>query len=93
MEGENVASQTPPANVVNEEEDDPNAIKSEGLQFVFMAGRDNFPSNGCTYYEDGNPEMYTTENMQMRKELQSSPAIRAVINDFIDFNFQLNDKA
>ena len=55
-------------NPVNQE-DDQNKIKSEGLRYVFMGNRDNFPNNPCTYYEDGNPEMYTKENMDKRKEL------------------------
>ena len=46
-----------------EKEDDTNKIRCEGLRFVFLANRDNFPNNPCTYYEDGDPDMYTKENM------------------------------
>ena len=53
----------------NQDQDDQNKIKSEGLRYVFMGNRDNFPNNPCTYYEDGNPEMYTKDNMDKRKEL------------------------
>ena len=64
-------------------QDDQNKIKSEGLRFVFLGNRDNFPNNPCTYYEDGNPEMYTTENMNKRKELSSSIIVRDAIEEFI----------
>ena len=63
--------------------DDPNKIKSEGLKFVFMINRDNFPNNSCTYYEDGNPEMYTKENMDKRKDLSGTIVVRDSIEEFI----------
>ena len=80
-------------NPVNPGEDDHNKIKSEGLRFVFMANRDNFPNNPCTYYEDGNPEMYTKENMDKRKEMQTSIAVRDIIDEFINNQFTLDRQA
>ena len=50
-------------------QDDPNdanKIKNEGLKFVFLQNRDNFPTNPCPYYDDGNPDMYTDANVGNR---------------------------
>ena len=69
---------------------DQNKIRSEGLRFVFLGNRDNFPSNPCTYYEDGNPDMYTKENMDKRKELQTNTVVREAIDEFINYQFTLD---
>ena len=60
-----------------------NKIKSEGLKFVFNGNRDNFPFNPCPYYDDGDPEMYTKESMEVRKNLRSNEIVKEAINDFI----------
>ena len=73
--------------------DDHNKIKSEGLRFVFMGNRDNFPNNPCTYYEDGDPGMYTKESMDKRKELQSNAIIRDALDEFINYQFTLDRQA
>ena len=72
--------------------DDPNEankIKSEGLKFVFMGNRDNFPYNPCPYSDDGNPDMYTAEKMEIRRNLKSNELVKEAINDFMG-EFQKN---
>ena len=49
--------------LAGDEQNDANNIKSVGLQFVFSVSRDNFP-NPVPYYDDGNPDMYSKENME-----------------------------
>ena len=62
---------------------DQNKIKSEGLRFVFLANRDNFPNNPCPYYDDGDPDMYTEEKMKARKALKKDETVKDAINDFM----------
>ena len=68
-------------------QEDQNKIKSEGLKFVFMGPkRDDFP-NPCPYFDDGDPEMYTKENMEKRKNLKYNGLVRAAIEEFMqEFN-------
>ena len=66
--------------------DDPNEankIKSEGLKFVFNANRDIFPHNPCPYHEDGNPEMYSKESMEKRRQLRDDVVVKEAINTFM----------
>ena len=69
----------PPTDEPNEQ----NKIKDQGLIFVFSQIRDNFPTNPCPYYDDGNPDMYTAENMAARENLKKNEVVRDAINDFI----------
>ena len=55
----------PAMDMAGEDPNEANKIKSEGLKFVFNANRDNFP-NPCPYVDDGNPDMYSKENMEKR---------------------------
>ncbi len=71
-----------------EVKDDPNKIANKDLRNVFHPGRDNFPSK--PYYEDGNPEMYTKENMEKREDLANDPQLKSVINEFIGKQFKRN---
>ena len=48
----------------NNEGDNQNKITNKDLAYVFLQNRDNFPAK--PYYEDGNPEMYSKENMEKR---------------------------
>ena len=70
-------------------EEDQNKIKSEGLKFVFMGNRDNFPYNPCPYSDDGNPDMYTAEKMEIRRKLKTNEIVKEAINEFIA-EFQSN---
>ena len=71
--------------------DDRNKIVSEGLKYVFLAARDNFPNAPCPYNEDGDAEMYKSENMKKRKELKTNPDVKEAINDFM-FEFNRDKK-
>ena len=48
---------------------------------MFTQGRDNFPAK--PYYEDGNPEMYTKENMDKRDALKKSDIVVSAIEEFM----------
>ena len=65
-----------------DEPNETNKIKSEGLQFVFSNSRDNFP-NPVPYYDDGNPDMYSKDNMEKRKSLKDNHIIRNAIEEFM----------
>ena len=73
------------------ENDDPKPIRNQKLQYVFMPGRDHFPSK--PYYEDGDPSMYTTENMDSREELKDNPMVQQAIREFITKQFTLTGNA
>ena len=62
-------------------DENPNPIKSKDLQYVFQPGRDHFPAK--PYYDDGNPAMYTTENMNARQALRTHPNVKAGIENFM----------
>ena len=67
------------------------AIRNPELQHVFKPGRDHFPSK--PYYEDGDPNMYTKENMEAREELKENPRVREKILDFVQKQFTLQGNA
>ena len=52
------------------------------MAYVFTQGRDNFPAK--PYYEDGNPEMYTKENMEKRETLKNNEIVKNAIEDFMN---------
>lgn len=53
--------------------ENPNKIENEALQYIFKANRDIFPAK--PYNEDGNPDMYTRENIEKRKALRNNPIV------------------
>ena len=67
--------------------DDPKPIRNNKLAYVFQPGRDHFPAK--PYYEDGDPSMYTTENMDTRDELKDNPRVREQIHEFVTKQFTL----
>ena len=69
------AMEVPPG----EDTNDQNKIQSEGLKFVFNSNRDNFPVNPCPYNDDGDPDMYSKENMTKREALKSNPTVTRAI--------------
>ena len=71
--------------------DDPKPIRNENLAFVFKPARDHFPAK--PYYEDGDPSMYTTENMNAREDLRENPRVREAILDFATKQFVLTGNA
>ena len=66
----------------DEDPNDANKIKDPGLKFVFLQNRDNFPTNPCPYYDDGNPDMYTEDSIRKRNQLKRNEVVRDSINDF-----------
>ena len=60
--------------------ENPNKIESEALAYIFKAQRDIFPAK--PYNEDGNPEMYTKENIEKRKALRNNPIVLEAITKF-----------
>ena len=77
------------ADPTNPNQENPNPIKSKELQYVFQPGRDHFPAK--PYYDDGNPSMYTEENMKAREALRTHPNVKAGIENFLK-NFQRTGK-
>ena len=69
--------------------DDGNKIQYEGNRFVFSKDRDTFPMYPCFYVDDGNPDMYTEENMKKRKSLKDNDIVRGAIKDLM-LDFQLD---
>ena len=63
--------------------EDDKKIRNKGLIPVFTSGRDNYPLNPCPYYEDGNPDMYTVENMEKRRALKKNELVVTAIKKFI----------
>ena len=51
--------------------DDPKPVRNPRLAYVFQPGRDHFPAK--PYYEDGDPTMYSEQNMEGREELRDNP--------------------
>ena len=72
-----------------EDQNDANKIKSQGLKFVFSGNRDNFPHNPCPYSDDGNPDMYSTENKEKRERLRENPVVVEAIKEFMQ-EFHVN---
>ena len=70
-------------NVAGEDTNEANKIQSKGLQFVFSGQRDNFPHNPCPYSDEGNPDMYSKENIEKRNALKTHPVVTEAIKDFM----------
>lgn len=66
---------------MKDKDKDENKIKSPDLQLLFNPVRDEVP--GKPYYEDGNPEWYTEENLKKRAELKNDPSVTVAIQDVI----------
>ena len=75
-----------PDKVEQEEDTQGTKITNPNLQYVFNPKRDAFPAK--MYLDDGNPEMYTKENIDKRDNLAERPDINAAIDKFIDLHFQ-----
>ena len=72
-------------------ENDENKIRNPNLAYVFLPARDAFPAK--PYNEDGDPSMYTQENMALRDELRENFNVQAAITDFIGKHFSLTGTA
>ena len=61
-------------------------IIDKEIAFLFEEKRDCFPNK--PYYEDGNPEFYSEENVKKREELKNDPTVRDAIDSFITSQFR-----
>ena len=58
---------------------------NKDLEYVFKADRDNWPPRPLEklppkpYPDDGNPNMYTPENIEKREKLREHPNVKAGI--------------
>ena len=78
-------AEAPANDIPGRENDDPKPIRNTRLAYVFQPGRDHFPAK--PYYEDGDPSMYTGENMDAREDLRDNPRVREQIIEFISKQF------
>ena len=53
-------------------------VKNQDLNWVFSADRDE---RGKLYYQDGNPLLYTDENLKKRADLRKDPMVNEGIQD------------
>ena len=60
---------------------DKNSIKNSEIQYLFSHERDQFPNK--PYHEDGNPEMYTKDNIEKRHKLYRNDVVEEAINEFM----------
>jgi len=63
------------------DEENPNRIDNPDVAYIFKKTRDDFPAK--PYHDDGNPEMYTTENRKKREALRTSPIVVEAIQKFM----------
>jgi hypothetical protein len=61
--------------------------KNAEIQYLFSHERDQFPNKA--YHEDGNPDMYTKENIEKRRALYRNDTVEEAINDFMK-EFKMN---
>ena len=62
-------------------------IKNSEIQYLFSHERDQFPNKA--YHEDGNPDMYTKENIEKRRALYRNDTVVEAINEFMK-EFKMN---
>ena len=68
---------------------DKSQVQNSEIQYLFSPDRDQFPSK--PYHEDGNPEMYTKENLMKRQQLYRNDVVEEAINDFMK-EFKMNSQ-
>jgi hypothetical protein len=68
---------------------DKGQIKNSEIQYLFSHERDQFPNKA--YHEDGNPEMYSKENIERRRALMHNDVVVDAINDFMK-EFKMNSQ-
>ena len=56
---------------------------------MFNQARDIFPKNPVPYYEDGDPDMYTPENLVKRESLKQNEIVREAIDTFMEEQFEM----
>ena len=65
---------------------DKGQVKNSEIQYLFSHERDQFPNKA--YHEDGNPDMYSKENIEKRRSLYRNETVVEAINDFMkEFKF------
>ena len=65
--------------------EDEGNIQNKEIAFIFNPKRDNFPVK--PYYEDGNPELYTSENQTKRDALKEDVDVQNAIKEFMTTSF------
>eukprot|EP00826_Nyctotherus_ovalis_P020172 TRINITY_DN1630_c0_g3_i2.p1 TRINITY_DN1630_c0_g3~~TRINITY_DN1630_c0_g3_i2.p1 ORF type:complete len:179 (+),score=74.36 TRINITY_DN1630_c0_g3_i2:142-678(+) len=61
--------------------------KNQDLNWVFSTDRDE---HGKPYYQDGNPLLYSDENLKKRTDLKKDQAVVEAIQDFMNVFFKKN---
>ena len=56
-------------------------VKNSEIQYLFSHERDQFPNKA--YHEDGNPDMYSKENIEKRRSLLRNDTVVEAINDYM----------
>ncbi len=69
--------------------DDKGQVKNPEIQYLFSHERDQFPNKA--YHEDGNPEMYSVENIEKRRALMNNDVVVEAINSFMS-EFKMNSQ-
>ena len=64
-------------------------VKNSEIQYLFSHERDQFPNKA--YHEDGNPDMYSKENIEKRRALLRNDTVVEAINDFMK-EFKMNSQ-
>ena len=64
-------------------------VKNSEIQYLFSHERDQFPNKA--YHEDGNPDMYSKENIEKRRSLLRNDTVVEAINDFMK-EFKMNSQ-
>ena len=89
-------TQDPTANPEEEEKkpvlpsmEEKKETNNKDLEFVFKNDRDSWPPRPLMhippkpYPDDGNPEMYTEENIERREQLRNHPNVKSGIEQFL----------
>ena len=64
------------------EEGEGGKLQNKDIGFIFNPARDNFPAK--PYYEDGNPELYSSEKWKSRQELKNDSTVQESIREFMN---------
>ena len=65
---------------------DNNTIHNPEIAFLFDPNWDQFPAK--PYYDDGNPDFYTEENIKKWEALKDDPIVKEAIDKFIEKEFR-----
>lgn len=63
-----------------------NRVTNPEIAFIFDPNRDLFPNK--PYFDDGNPDFYSEENIKKREALKTDPVVKEAIDNFITREFK-----